>query len=94
MNGDGLADLVVGAPKAYPAGGSYAGESYVVFSPLILGDLDGDGSVSTSDLLMLLGSWGPCANPCPPFCQGDLNGDCAVSTGDLLTLLGNWGTPP
>jgi hypothetical protein len=33
VNGDGLADLIVGAYGATPAGTSYAGESYVVFSP-------------------------------------------------------------
>jgi hypothetical protein len=31
VNGDGLADVVVGAQSATPAAGSYAGKSYVVF---------------------------------------------------------------
>lgn len=55
-----------------------------------LGDLDGDGAVGTGDLLILLGAWGPCADPCPP-CAADLDGDCAVGTSDLLVLLGEWG---
>jgi hypothetical protein len=32
VNGDGLADLIVGADRADPGGDFYAGESYVVFS--------------------------------------------------------------
>jgi hypothetical protein len=31
VNGDGFADVLVGAPRASPSGRSYAGESYVVF---------------------------------------------------------------
>ena len=50
------------------------------------GDIDGDGDVDTSDLLSLLGAWGPC-----PGCPQDVDGDGDVDTADLLTLLGNWG---
>jgi len=32
VNGDGLADVIVGAPRAAPGGEELAGESYVVFS--------------------------------------------------------------
>lgn len=55
----------------------------------IPGDLDGDGHVSTIDLLLLLSSWGACAdcNDCP----ADLDENCSVGTSDLLILLGNWG---
>jgi spore coat protein A len=52
-----------------------------------LGDLNGDGVVDVSDLLILLGAWGPCGHHCP----ADLNGDGAVDVSDLLILLGNWG---
>jgi hypothetical protein len=53
----------------------------------IVGDLDGDGMVGTSDLLALLAAWGPCPQDCP----ADLDGDGEVATSDLLILLANWG---
>ncbi|MHC4427164.1 MAG: FG-GAP repeat domain-containing protein [Planctomycetota bacterium] len=49
-------------------------------------DLDGSGSVGTSDLLDLLAQWG--TNPGGP---PDFDGDGNVGTSDLLALLGNWG---
>lgn len=51
----------------------------------VTGDLDGDGAVSSADLIALLANWGPC-----PGCDADLNDDGAVDTGDLLILLANW----
>lgn len=56
----------------------------------IQGDIDLDGVVGVSDLLILLGTWGPCDNPCPPTCAADLDGDCQVGVSDLLIVLGNW----
>lgn len=53
---------------------------------LPLGDVDADCDVDASDLALLLGTWGPCAN-----CPADLNNDGIVNAGDLATLLGNWG---
>jgi len=47
-------------------------------------DLDGDGHVSSSDLALLLGSWG---SPGP----ADLDGSGAVGSADLALLLGAWG---
>ncbi len=56
---------------------------------VVIGDLDGDGSVGASDLLILLVSWGPCddCNDCP----ADIDGNCTVGASDLLILLANWG---
>ena len=54
-------------------------------------DLDNDGMVGVTDLLILLGAWGPCQDPCPPFCLGDLDNDCEIGVTDLLALLGVWG---
>lgn len=55
----------------------------------INGDIDGDGSVGTIDLLILLGAWGPCGD-CK-VCPADLDDTCVVGTSDLLILLSNWG---
>lgn len=52
-------------------------------------DLDCDGAVGSSDLILLLGDWGACAD-CTD-CPADLDGDCVVGTGDLVILLGSWG---
>ncbi|MDZ4829060.1 MAG: hypothetical protein SGJ09_02540 [Phycisphaerae bacterium] len=49
----------------------------------ILGDLNGDGSVSGSDLGILLGGWGTSG-------PGDLDGDGIVGGADLGILLGGW----
>lgn len=54
----------------------------------VLGDLNGDGVVGVVDLLILLGSWGPCAKGC---CSADLDLDGTVGVADLLILLANWG---
>ncbi len=59
----------------------------IVFSRL--GDIDGDGTVGTSDLLILLASWGPC-DDCAD-CPADIDGNCTVGATDLLILLVNWG---
>ncbi len=55
----------------------------------VVGDLDGDGIVGTSDLLILFTSWGPCDN-CDD-CSADLDGNCFVGVSDLLILFVNWG---
>ncbi len=55
-------------------------------------DLNGDGVVSTQDLLILLSNWGYCDDCAGPGdCLADLNGDCNVGTADLLILLSDWG---
>jgi hypothetical protein len=52
-------------------------------------DLNCDGVVDVSDLLILFDNWGACAN-CDN-CPADLNGDCVVNVSDLLILFNNWG---
>ena len=53
-------------------------------------DIDGDGVVGITDLLMLLAAWGPCPAPCPSSCAADLDADCNVGISDFLLLLANW----
>lgn len=50
-------------------------------------DLDGSGSVGTSDLLDLLSQWGVAGS-------ADFDGSGEVGTADLLVLLANWGPCP
>jgi hypothetical protein len=57
---------------------------------VVVGDLDGDGTVGVLDFLGLLAAWGPCPDP-PAGCPGDLDGDGNVGVTDLLMLLANWG---
>ncbi len=52
------------------------------------GDLNYDGSVDQSDVLLLLQSWGSCGDPA--LCPADLNGDGVVDVSDLLIMLNNW----
>ncbi len=49
------------------------------------GDFDANGSINTTDLLILLGGFGDVFN-----CDLDLTGDFAVNTSDLLIFLGNF----
>ncbi len=62
--------------------------------PPLPGDLDNDGVVGINDFLIVLGSWGPCPEPCPPICGGDADGDCEVGIEDFLIVIGNWTLGP
>jgi hypothetical protein len=87
VNGDGLADVIVGASGADPGGNSFAGESYVVFGPTCVWDCaGGDGDVGVNDFLAMLGQWGGAAS-----CDFDGGG---VGINDFLELIGNWGLCP
>jgi len=55
------------------------------------GDLTGDNQVNIDDIFAVLGLWGPCADPCPPYCTGDLTEDCTVNIDDIFAILGQWG---
>ncbi|MCH7602745.1 MAG: hypothetical protein IIB54_08280, partial [Planctomycetes bacterium] len=54
-------------------------------------DINADGSVNVTELLVLLASWGTCpAGECP----ADFNTDGFVNVTDLLELLASWGACP
>jgi plastocyanin len=48
-------------------------------------DIDGDGTVAVTDILILIGGWGG-NDP-----THDLDGDGAVGVGDILIVIGAWG---
>ena len=53
------------------------------------GDIDGDGTVDTNEILAVLGAWGPCDG-----CPEDVTGDGHVGVDDLLLLVGSFGPCP
>ncbi len=54
-------------------------------------DLTGDEQVNIDDIFAVLGLWGACPDPCPPYCTGDLTEDCTVNIDDIFAILGLWG---
>ena len=62
------------------------------YSPGILGDVNADGRVNTTDLNIYIanactGSILPCS---APFTDGDVDGDGRVNTADLTKIIQNW----
>jgi len=53
---------------------------------VLAGDVNGDGIVDVTDLLMIVSAFGPC-----PGCPEDLDGDGLAGASDILTVLANWG---
>ena len=56
---------------------------------IAIGDIDGDGSVGTNDLLAVIAAWGACKG-----CPADINGDGWVDTDDILAIIAAWGSCP
>jgi len=87
--GDGL-EYVTSDRRLYQIDGRNAQgapQGTAVFIPSA-GDIDGNGVINVTDLLTLLGEWGPCGESC---CPADLDENGLVNVADLLMLLGNWG---
>ncbi len=61
-------------------------EAVDIVTILCPADLDGDGIVAFSDLLLVLSVWGPCQG-----CPEDLDGNGFVGVSDLLEVLAAWG---
>jgi Ca2+-binding RTX toxin-like protein/alpha-tubulin suppressor-like RCC1 family protein len=72
VNGDGLADLIIGARQSDPASGSNAGRSYVVFGK------SGSGAVDLSAIAT--GNGGFAING---HCAADLSGEGVAGVGDV-----------
>ncbi|MGE0097565.1 MAG: beta strand repeat-containing protein [Hydrogenophaga sp.] len=73
VNGDGLADLIVGAPYSDPAAGLYAGRSYVVFGQM-------GGTAVELSTIAAGGTEGFVING---QAAGDYSGDSVSSAGDV-----------
>jgi hypothetical protein len=91
LNGDGIADFVIGAPShvastPYPPGKVYV---FIGAGPECPGDLDGDNDVDLSDLAQLLANYGTTSGAA--YEDGDLDDDGDVDLADLATLLAHYG---
>ena len=53
-------------------------------------DLNGDGNVNATDLLIMLSAWGPCRDS-SQCCPADLDEDGKVGTSDIMILFEQWG---
>jgi len=84
------------APPTVIANGNIEASEYILFNlnalippPTCPADINRDGQVNTTDLTILLGSFGSTVSM---YESGDSNGDGAVTTADLTALLGAFGT--
>ena len=51
------------------------------------GDADGDGAITVSDILAIIGAWGSTTDP-----EIDVDGSGVVDVGDILLVVANWGS--
>jgi len=80
--------------EAVPTSGNpeqFKGDIVTFTSNPIAGDFNGDGQVTTSDLLVLLGYFGGEDQGNLGIFGGDFNGDGSITTSDLLSFLSFFG---
>ncbi len=77
---NGLSGVI--ASTEYPEGGE---RRIIKIDP----DINNDWIVNVTDLLAVIGAWGPCpASPTP--CPADTDGDGQVNVADLLNIIASW----
>ncbi len=90
---EGQFDEITG-PGVYDV--SYTADSVVVTVVVapVIGDIDEDGVVGTTDLMFLLEAWGPCDDgaDCPADLDSALGRTVGVPRGPIES--GTWGCPP
>jgi Ca2+-binding RTX toxin-like protein len=89
INGDGLADLIIGAPNSDPAALNYAGRSYVVFGRTGLAAVDLSAVASGTGGFVISGECADDFSGTSVSSAGDINGD---GLGDLI--VGAFGSDP
>jgi hypothetical protein len=52
----------------------------------LAGDVNADGFINVTDLLIVIARWGRC----PASCPGNINDDAQVNVQDLLLVISNW----
>ncbi len=95
LSADGVQCLAIGKDNHLYAGTSGWGVFRSVLPVYVRpGDVNADGTVNVTDLLMVINAWGRCPIP-PATCPADMapppNGDGMVNVSDLLLVINNWG---
>ncbi|NNF42624.1 MAG: hypothetical protein HKN62_06190 [Phycisphaerales bacterium] len=92
MQGGGQLDAITVRNLGGSSGGFAVGEfgcAIIECGAICPWDLDYNGEVGFTDLLLVLASWGPCAD-----CVADIDASGDVGFTDLLLVIANWGPCP
>jgi len=90
LNGDGIGDVVIGAPRALVGGVAKGAVSVYVSTPGYCdGDANADGFVDTNDISYVIFRLG---NSGAPGIPGDVNVDAVVDVNDLSYVIARNGT--